>query len=168
MSLILQQCTTCLVCFALRVCEMGHKWLYRCCFVGVLFKTARSIFVQFLSSFFSMFFVSVQVVHSYSSTDMATDWKKFCFILSERSDFHMIDNLSKAVHAFAMHNLTLISVDEILLPRYVNWSTNFRGFPQKILSCLKHINSLLCVFKLSPIPPVVCSRLCSRSICEKY
>ena len=25
--------------------------------------------------------------------------------------------------------LTLLSVDEILLPRYLNWSTNFRGLP---------------------------------------
>ena len=34
---------------------------------------------------------------------MATTWKNSCFILSERSDFHMVDNLSVAVHALPMH-----------------------------------------------------------------
>ena len=41
----------------------------------------------------------------------------------------MIDNLSIGVHAFALHMLTSFSVDEILLPRYVNWSINFKGLP---------------------------------------
>ena len=41
----------------------------------------------------------------------------------------MTDKLSIAVHALPMHMLTLLSVDEILLPRYMNWSTNFRVFP---------------------------------------
>ena len=36
----------------------------------------------------------------------------------------MINNLSIAVHAFAIHTLTAFSVDEILLLRYGNWSTN--------------------------------------------
>ena len=48
---------------------------------------------------------------------MATAWKNFCFILSERSDFHMVINQSKAVHAFPMHTL----------PRYMNRSINFRN-----------------------------------------
>ena len=40
--------------------------------------------------FFSKCFVKVQ---PYSSTDTATVWKNSSFILSEKSDFHMIDNL---------------------------------------------------------------------------
>ena len=44
----------------------------------------------------------------------------------------MIDNLSITVHAFARHMLTSLSVNEILLLRYVNLSTNFRGPPHKI------------------------------------
>ena len=52
------------------------------------------------SSFFSSPLVSVQVVHSYSSIDTAAAWKKLRFILSVRSDFHMIESLSIAVHAF--------------------------------------------------------------------
>ena len=76
----------------------------------------------FLYNLFSTSFVNIQVLHPYSSTDTATAYKKSCFILSERSSFHMINNLSVAIHAFAMCMLTLLSVDEILLSRYVNSS----------------------------------------------
>ena len=41
-------------------------------------------------------------------------------LLSERSDFWMVDNQSITVHDFSMHMLTSLSVDKILLPRYVN------------------------------------------------
>ena len=47
----------------------------------------------------------------------------------QRSDCYMINKLSIAVHLFAMHVLTSLSVDEILLPKYVNWFTNFRDLP---------------------------------------
>ena len=36
-----------------------------------------------------------------------------------------IDNLPIAYYTFARHMLTSLSVDEILLPKYVNLSTNF-------------------------------------------
>ena len=45
----------------------------------------------------------VQVVEPYNSTDSATALKNSCFVLSERLDFHMLNNLSIAVHAFPMH-----------------------------------------------------------------
>ena len=54
-------------------------------------------------------------------------WKEPCFILSDRWHFHMINNLMIAVYAFARYLLTLLSVDEILLPKYVNLFTNLRG-----------------------------------------
>ena len=38
----------------------------------------------------------------------------------------MIDNLIIAVHISPMNMLILLSVDKILLPRYVNLSFNFR------------------------------------------
>ena len=50
------------------------------------------------SSFFSSRFVSVHVVHPYSSIDVTAAWKKLRFILSVRSDFHIIDSLLIAVH----------------------------------------------------------------------
>ena len=49
-----------------------------------------------------------------------TAWKKLRFILSDKFDFHMIDNLSIAVHAFTSGILILFSVDKMLLPSYVN------------------------------------------------
>ena len=70
----------------------------------------------------------------YSSTNTATARKNSCFILPEKSDFNMIDNLSIVVHTLLMHILTSLFVNEMLLLRYMNWSTNFRGltFNEKI------------------------------------
>ena len=45
----------------------------------------------------------------------------------QSSDFHTVINLSVTVQVLPMHMLTLLSVDEILLPRYVNQSINFSG-----------------------------------------
>ena len=98
---------------------MGGRWPYSCCFVGCclqdLFNIARSILVLLPSSFFSVRLVSVHVLHPYSSIDTTAAWKKLRFILLVRSDFHMIDSLSIAVHAFASHVLMSVSVDETLL-----------------------------------------------------
>ena len=83
------------------------------------------------------------------STNTATAWKNSHFILSERSDFLMVDNLSIALHALPKYMLTSLSVDEILLPKYINWSTNFRRLTfndETVPSWLKHINWILSVF----------------------
>ena len=65
-----------------------------CCFVRCyfqdLFKTARSILVQFLSGLFSWDLVKIQVVQPYDSTNTTTESP---LIISERMDFQMIDNL---------------------------------------------------------------------------
>ena len=55
------------------------------------------------------------MVHQYSSMDTTVALKKLPFILSVKSDFHMTDNLSIAVHAFASRVLMSFSVDETLL-----------------------------------------------------
>ena len=83
-------------------------------------------------------------MHPCSSTDLFTVWEKSCFILSEKSDIHMIDHLSIADHAFLTHMLTSLSVDEILLLRYVNLSINFSGLPLQVVgrSFLFRINEL--------------------------
>ena len=70
--------------------------------------------------FYSMHFIRVQVVQLYSSTETVTVWKNYFFISPERSEFHKIMLLLIRV-------LTSLSVDEILLLRYPNRSTNFRG-----------------------------------------
>ena len=82
--------------------------------------------MKLTSSFFSILFVTVNVVHPYSSIDTTAAWKKLRFILSVRSDFPITDYLSIAVHAFVSFVFMSFSVDETLLPRYVNLSTSFR------------------------------------------
>ena len=67
--------------------------------------------------FFCKHFVRIQEVLPCSSTYTATGWKKYPFILSERSDFHMIDNQSIAVYTLPMRMLTFLSVDVISLSR---------------------------------------------------
>ena len=96
------------------------------------------------------------MVHRYSSTNSLTTCKNSRPILSERSDFHKLDNLSAGVHAFTICMLTWLSVEEILLPRLVNWFTNFRGLLLKVemaFSCLKHEFCFIC--------DDVVSKLCS-------
>ena len=56
-------------------------------------------------------------MHPYSSIDTTAAWKKLRFILSVRSDFHMFESLSIAVHAFVSCVSMSFSVDETLLPR---------------------------------------------------
>ena len=53
-----------------------------------------------------------------------------------------------------MHTLALFTVDEILLPKYVDWFTNFRGVSfddETTPSCLKQINSFRDQCLLLPI-----------------
>ena len=98
----------------------------------------------------------VSLVHPYVSTDTATAWKKFRFVSSDRSDFHKIDNLSIAVHAFVRCMLSSLSADEILLPSYVNLSSNFRGLPLRVEMTparLKRTHSVLLAFSWSLLLP---------------
>ena len=83
-------------------------------------------------NFFSSRFVSVHVVQPYSSIDVTAAWKKLRFILSVRSDFHIIDSLLIAVHAFVSLVSMSFSVDSALLPWYVNLSTSLRGVPSRV------------------------------------
>ena len=62
-----------------------------------------------------MLFVWIHVVHAYSSTDTTAALKKSHSILSDRSDFHMIESLSIAVHVFAWQILISVSIDETLI-----------------------------------------------------
>ena len=84
----------------------------------------------------------IKAVHPFSISATTTAWEKKRFILSERSDFYMIDNLLIAIYAFLTHMLTSLSVDEMLLPRYMNRSTNF----SKVYSSKKYIFVYLEVF----------------------
>ena len=62
----------------------------------------------------------------------------------------MIDNQYLAVHTFLVGMSTLLSVDEILLPRYMNLYNSVRGLSvhmEVASSYLKHINFALSEFK---------------------
>ena len=161
--LLLLQCPTCLIRHIWIVLVMRGKWPYSCCCTGCcfqdLFYIVHNILVQLPSSFSSLHFVRVHVGHPYSSIDTTTAWKKFCFNLSHRSDFHMINYWLIAVHTFARRILISHSVDEALQPRYVNLPTNFREPP-----FISLIYSVLSTFTWRPVPPVACSRLCGRDL----
>ena len=106
------------------------------------------------SHFFSIHFIKVQLVQPYNNSDMATFWKNLCYILSERSDFHLGNKLMIVVHAFLTYTLILLLVDKISLPRCVKSSTNFTGMPfnvEMIPSSWKHMNFVLSEFMHRPI-----------------
>ena len=116
-----------------------------------------------------MTFVSVHMVHSYSTINTAIAWKKSCLISSDRYDFHMIDKQSTAFYVFARCMLISLSVDEMLLPKYVNLFTKNRGWPLRVAMlpfCKNYIYSVLFSFTWKPKPPVVCSKICSRVYTE--
>ena len=132
-SLLLQQCPACLVRLACIVFGIGGRWPYSwrrvgCCRHGIKIDLALNNPQKLIcqknkkqknkqKKFFSNRLVSVQVVHPYSSIDTTAAWKKLRFILSVRFDFHMIESLSIAVHAFVSRVSMSFSVDETLLPR---------------------------------------------------
>ena len=89
-----------------------------CCFQE-LYQTTINRLVLFPWKFFKCS-VRVKVVWPYSSTVTTTGWQNSHFILSERSDFHMVKDLSREVCGLSLRMLTLLSVDKILLPMYMN------------------------------------------------
>ena len=149
---------------------MGSKWPYSYCFMEYyfqnLFNIACSILVQFPSRF-----LYVLCQHPCGAS-MQQYWHYCCLeksslILLDWSNFHMIDKLSISVHAFAGSILKSLSAVKTLLPRYMNLSISFRGLPSRLEifpSQWKHIYSILFEFTWWPMPPAVCSRLCSRDL----
>ena len=112
-SLLLQQCPTCSVCLIWMVLVIGGRWPYSCCFAGYcfqdLFTIACNILVQIpVKLFLSIRWVNIHVVRPYSRIDTTTAWNKLRFILSDRPNFYMIDNLSIAAHAFARRILCML------------------------------------------------------------
>ena len=77
----------------------------------------------------------------------------------------MVDNLLIVVHRLFIRMLTPLLIDEILLPRYMNWSTNFRGLSfneKKALPSLKHVISVLSEFVRRPLLLVTCFKLAAE------
>ena len=134
-----------------------------CCFQD-LFKAAHTTFIWFLSSLFSKRFVRVSVVHQYSNMETALKKSRFTCILSDKPDFHRIDNLSIAFWCSARRIQTLFSVDEMLLPSYVILVYWFLGLPLRVEMApfhLKHMYSVLFTFTLRTMTPIAYSTLCN-------
>ena len=104
--------------------------MFLCGFIQFCMEHSCIVSIQL----FLRHFVMVLVVHTYSNTDTIDAWKKSSFLLPNRSDFNIIDNLSVAVKTLARRILTSFSVDEMFLWRYVNWS-NFEGYLLNVFRC---------------------------------
>ena len=127
LSLHLHQCPACLIHLTRMFYDYTTAVLW-----GAAFRICSKHYAAFLYTSHLAFFpgwVRVQVVQPGSSSDMATVWKHSCLILS---NFHMVDRLLIAVHAFPMCILTFLSVDKILLPKY-SW-----------INCLKMLKFVAC------------------------
>ena len=78
-SLLLQQCSSCLVYLTRIVFVMGCRWPWSCFLFGFclqdLFNTTGSILVQLLSSLYSILLDSVDMGHPYTCVDTTTAWK---------------------------------------------------------------------------------------------
>ena len=90
---------------------------------------------------------------------------KNCFILSDRSYFHITDNLLIAVYTFASHVLMSLSIEQTLFRRCVNLSI-ILGEPtfsaEKSPLWLKHMYFILSTFIWKLMSPAAYSRWCSR------
>ena len=114
--LLLQQCPACLVRLTWIVFVMGGRWLYSWCLLGVAARTYSILLSTFLCNCRLDSSPAVFLASKWCSIDTTAAWKKLRFILSVRFDFHMIDSLSIAVHAFVSCVSMSFSVDETLLP----------------------------------------------------
>ena len=128
-SLVLQQFPAFFVYLTRMVFEMGGNLPYSCNILACCSQNLFKIAPSFLHTFFSVRCECVHIVHPYSKTHTSTSWKKYRFILSDRSD---IDMMWIAVHTITWRMLTSLSVDEIFSLKYVNRFTNFRGLPFKV------------------------------------
>ena len=159
------------------ICEIAGKWPYSRCFVRRCFRICSRLRTTFLYSSCLAFtlcvlLVSIWCIHIEVWTQLQ---KKSRFILPEGLDFHIINNLSILVYAYTRTVLTSLSVDKILLPRYVKKSTKFTGLLHRMemaVFCLELIycfisihveaNAFHCLLKA--MQKGFCSWWC---ICEK-
>ena len=111
------------------VCLMGDKWPDSWCFLKWFFHDLFQMHALFFLSFFCKRFVYDKVVQSYSITDTTSASNISRFILSEKSDFSMVNKMAITVYIFSMHVGTTLTVDEILQPTYMNCFTDFWGLP---------------------------------------
>ena len=92
-------CLSYLGCFRDRRKVTGQLRFHGMRLPGFCSIVPQNILLQYLSSFFSKHFVSVQVVYSWSNIATIASWKKFRFILLNRWDLHMVSiDISQRLH----------------------------------------------------------------------
>ena len=144
LSIILLLCPACLAYLIWMIYEMGDKWLYRDCFVAFCFQ---DLFKSSTSYYFLQICLNLPILLFSPGVLLKSKWCNHTVVLTwlllKRISilFYQKDNLSIAVHALPMHMLIWFWVDEILLPRYMKWFTNFSDLPfndEIVASWLKH------------------------------
>ena len=108
-------------------CEMGGKWPSTAFLKGAAYKICSEQHIASLCSSclaFSKHFVKVRVVKWYSSTNTATTRKNSHFILSERSNFHWVDNLFTEVHTLPMRILISLSLGAAEVCKHLSENTS--------------------------------------------
>ena len=99
---------------------MRSKWLYSFCFGRYWFqdsfKTVASLFSSYLA-----FSPGISLMSKWCSHKIVLIKTQLYFIWEIRFPYGHWP-ITIGVHALPMHTLTLLSVDEILLPRYMNWA----------------------------------------------
>ena len=139
LSLFLQQCPVCLICLTWVVCKIGGQWPAN--IVALLWGVMPRIYSKqhniafFCNSHLAfsscILLESRWCIHTVVLTQPQLGRNQILSNQRKHISIWFID-LSIAVHTFASQILILLSVDEILLLRYVNWSTNFRGLLPKM------------------------------------
>ena len=147
--------------------ENIHKFAWNSNFTNELFLslTQKEIWRNFLYSLWRKQFNYLKPNDLFSSTSM---WCIRCVVLIqqllERNSVLIYrrdqTSISTTAHAFGKHKLISLSVDEMVLSRYRNLSTNFRV--DMSCSWLKHMYSVWSAFTWRPMHLTACYRLCSR------
>ena len=151
-SLLLQLCSACLVHLIWMVLAMGSNWPCNCCFMGYYFQDLFCITFLWSSHLIFSLYVLLASMWCICTVVLIQLLLGRNLIL-----FYQINQtfIWLTVHTFSRHILIFFSVDEMLLLRCVNLSTNFREPPFRVrmsLFWLKHMSSVLSAFMRRPMP----------------
>ena len=140
------------------------------CSFQVFFKRAKPSWVVPFYLYW-IHFLSIHIVNLYNIMISPTSYKKSGFIITDWWILHLISNLSIAFHAFPLAYVeNFFSLNEILLPRYMNYSNSFKGLPlvlKMYRSYLNHMKSVLFAFTQSSMLFVAFSWIYSAE-CSRF
>ena len=135
-SLLLQQCPACLVHLTLMVFEMGGKWPYSdYCLGGAASSIYSKLHITFLCSSHQAFslcilLASMWCIYTVVFTQPQLQRNPLLFYHIDQTSIWSITYQFQSMLSLG-HILTSLSVDEILLPRYMDF-IDFRSFPHGV------------------------------------